>query len=590
MCTSCEQSFERLRGYVERMSAPVSTSELHDITGSAAPTRQDAIGVVQLDNHADLSDLELTALVQRAQRGEERATSVLYQHFAPQLTRMARRQGIDEPDGLASEVLARSFVRLPLLEQAQIETFRAYVFRANRNAIANEHRRRSSRPSTVLIDNHCERRVSASTTSDPETAATSDAWFHDVVGTLTDQQRQVMELRFIDNLTLRETAETLGAEVVAVKSTQRRALRALRNLLVAAGGVAGVVWLIFVGIKSDAAAPNQINTTGVGQVEPRSIEERRGPVDSSEGSPLAPTERLLEDSSSPAAGIDDTQTVIRESASNTSLANSASEVKLETTTFLIQDSAIEITADPIAPSSANLDIAPGQDLDIAPGADLDIAPGQDLDIAPVQDMAVDATAATKAEVTAPDFEVESPPQPTSSSSPGLAPANEVLVTAPESSTMTQGGSTLSVPAQGATQIAAEEGAAQIAAVQVAAAETAAQPAAAETSASIIAAQTAAAETSASIIAAQVAAAETAAQTAAQTAAAETNASIIAAQVAAAETAAQTAAQTAAAETSASIIAAQTAAQTAAAETNAGIIAAQAAARPDWYQTDFWADS
>ena len=227
------------------------------------------------DNPAGLDDIDLTALVELAHRGEERAISLLYQHFAPQLAQMAALQGLDQPDGLASEVLAKSFARLPMMEHVRIETFRAYIFRACRNAIANEHRRRSSQPTIVLLGDDREKREPESTTLNPEAVATSGAWIQDVVSNLTEQQRRVVELRFVDNLTLSETAETLGADVVAVKSTQRRALKALRTLLLAAGGAAAMVWLVVTGIQFEASAPKMINTTSVSDGEGSTTEQQQ---------------------------------------------------------------------------------------------------------------------------------------------------------------------------------------------------------------------------------------------------------------------------------------------------------------------------
>jgi RNA polymerase sigma-70 factor (ECF subfamily) len=45
---------------------------------------------------------------------------------------------------------------------------------------------------------------------------------------LTDDQRDVLALRIIANLTLEETADTVGKRVGAVKALQRRGLIALR--------------------------------------------------------------------------------------------------------------------------------------------------------------------------------------------------------------------------------------------------------------------------------------------------------------------------------------------------------------------------
>ena len=48
---------------------------------------------------------------------------------------------------------------------------------------------------------------------------------------LTEDQRDVLSLRVIGNLTLEETAEVMGKQVGAVKALQRRGLIALREHL-----------------------------------------------------------------------------------------------------------------------------------------------------------------------------------------------------------------------------------------------------------------------------------------------------------------------------------------------------------------------
>jgi RNA polymerase sigma-70 factor (ECF subfamily) len=48
---------------------------------------------------------------------------------------------------------------------------------------------------------------------------------------LTDDQRDVLALRIIANLTLEETSDVVGKGIGAVKATQRRALIALRDQL-----------------------------------------------------------------------------------------------------------------------------------------------------------------------------------------------------------------------------------------------------------------------------------------------------------------------------------------------------------------------
>jgi RNA polymerase sigma-70 factor (ECF subfamily) len=54
---------------------------------------------------------------------------------------------------------------------------------------------------------------------------------HDLLDRLSPDQRDVMLLRVVGDLTLEQTAATLGKPVGAVKSLQHRALERLRNIL-----------------------------------------------------------------------------------------------------------------------------------------------------------------------------------------------------------------------------------------------------------------------------------------------------------------------------------------------------------------------
>jgi RNA polymerase sigma-70 factor (ECF subfamily) len=69
---------------------------------------------------------------------------------------------------------------------------------------------------------------------DAELEAISDlgrAWVDEVLEKLVPEQRDVMVLRFVSDLSITETADVLGKSPGAVKALQHRALGALRRQL-----------------------------------------------------------------------------------------------------------------------------------------------------------------------------------------------------------------------------------------------------------------------------------------------------------------------------------------------------------------------
>jgi RNA polymerase sigma-70 factor (ECF subfamily) len=62
---------------------------------------------------------------------------------------------------------------------------------------------------------------------------------HATLDGLTDEQRQVIVLKFLEDLDNRSIAEVIGKSEGSVKSLQHRALRSLRRLLEKQGSYAG---------------------------------------------------------------------------------------------------------------------------------------------------------------------------------------------------------------------------------------------------------------------------------------------------------------------------------------------------------------
>lgn len=132
-----------------------------------------------------------------------------------------RGQGAPDPDDLLGEVflqVARSIGGFVGGER----DLRRWVFAIARNRFVDDRRRRSRRPQ-VGGDVVPDRAV--------ELPAGGDDDLRAALATLTADQREVIGLRFVADLSLEEVAEVTGRPLGAVKSMQHRALAALARAL-----------------------------------------------------------------------------------------------------------------------------------------------------------------------------------------------------------------------------------------------------------------------------------------------------------------------------------------------------------------------
>jgi RNA polymerase sigma-70 factor (ECF subfamily) len=135
-------------------------------------------------------------------------------------------------DAQAAEDLA-SDVMLKMIESMHKYTFRglpfgAWVFRIARNRLIDLHRRRRRRGEVDLSGS-----LSSALASPQALAerALERGQIQIALKHLTDEQRQVIVLKFIQGFDNRSIGQIMGRSEGAIKSLQHRALGALRRLL-----------------------------------------------------------------------------------------------------------------------------------------------------------------------------------------------------------------------------------------------------------------------------------------------------------------------------------------------------------------------
>jgi len=162
-----------------------------------------------------------------AQSGAAWARTTIWVEYAPAVAAFLSARGSREPDDLTSEVFLAVFDRLPSFTGGEPE-FRSFVFSIAYRRLVDELRMRSRRGEPLEWSAEADPRRSASAEEDAldrlgETSALN------LLTKLPEDQRNVMVLRIVADLTVEQIAAVLGKRPGAVKALQRRALEALRK-------------------------------------------------------------------------------------------------------------------------------------------------------------------------------------------------------------------------------------------------------------------------------------------------------------------------------------------------------------------------
>ena len=192
-------------------------------------------------------------VVEAATAGEGWAVDALAAQCLPRLTSFAEARGAIDPGGIADLVLIELLNRLGTLRFDTPAQLWSYIYRIARSRIADE--RRSVKPLELVEHPTIERLAAPAPAFDQQVA--DRQWVHGLLAELTSEQREVLEMRFLDDLSIEETASRTGRTLTAVKGLQRRAIRALSAaaLLVLVALVGWLFWWLLHGDPRSAIVP-----------------------------------------------------------------------------------------------------------------------------------------------------------------------------------------------------------------------------------------------------------------------------------------------------------------------------------------------
>ena len=168
-------------------------------------------------------------LVVGARAGQPWALTEIWARHAAAVAGYLRGRGVIEPDDVTSDVFLAVFERIGSFH-GDDEDLRAFVFTVAHHRAVDHLRRRARRGVAAPYEAEADPRTTASAETEA-LARLGDARVHELLATLSPDQRDVILLRVLGDLTLEQTAQVVGKRVGAVKALQHRALAALRRVV-----------------------------------------------------------------------------------------------------------------------------------------------------------------------------------------------------------------------------------------------------------------------------------------------------------------------------------------------------------------------
>lgn len=165
----------------------------------------------------------------QARRGSPEAFQSLHSDLVRPVAAYLRNKGVTEIEDVTSDVFLAVFTGLGGFTGGQA-AFRSWVFTIAHHRIADHWRREARAP--ALVELTLDDDGGATPAAEHQALdALGTARVHELLDTLSPDQREVLLLRIVADLTLEQTAEVLGKPAGAVKSLQHRGLAALRKIV-----------------------------------------------------------------------------------------------------------------------------------------------------------------------------------------------------------------------------------------------------------------------------------------------------------------------------------------------------------------------
>jgi RNA polymerase sigma-70 factor (ECF subfamily) len=174
-------------------------------------------------------------LIKRAKKGESECFGRLYDHYLPQIYRyvLLKVTNRQEAEDLTHEVFLSAWQNLRGYRHRGFP-FSSWLYNIARNRVIDFYRTRKIHTSLDNLDENLVKTVSAVA----QEVDFSLDWekIKAALKYLTEEQRDVVVMRFVEDLSHQEIAAALNKSEGAVRLIQHRAIQSLKNILGDYGG------------------------------------------------------------------------------------------------------------------------------------------------------------------------------------------------------------------------------------------------------------------------------------------------------------------------------------------------------------------
>lgn len=153
--------------------------------------------------------------------------SLVYRSYASQVLGYLTVRGVEDPEATMQDVFLAVLPRMDTISGG-VSGLRTFIFSVAHARMVDDHRRQSRTPVKQPFEPELDRRESSSA----ETAAmlrVAPGEVLELLEVLGEDQKEVLTLRIIADLTVEQVAGIMGKSAGAVKQLQRRALDGLRE-------------------------------------------------------------------------------------------------------------------------------------------------------------------------------------------------------------------------------------------------------------------------------------------------------------------------------------------------------------------------
>lgn len=182
-------------------------------------------------------------VLQVVNRQDRAAFGELYEQYAELIRRFIRLRvsRVEDADDLAAEVFVKAWNHLTRMKSdavlptpQKVNNFRAYVYKIARNEVIDFYRAQGRIPQTISLDEPEYPIDIADTREDPflqQLAAFDRTFVIDCVKKLQEGYRDVLTMRYLDELSMAEIADIIGKTKGNVRVLIHRGVKALRTAM-----------------------------------------------------------------------------------------------------------------------------------------------------------------------------------------------------------------------------------------------------------------------------------------------------------------------------------------------------------------------